>query len=144
MLDGRALVHMVDKNRQAVVKARKILDGAAGLALLGAGTDPVARGMVVTGTFGCLAGAMVLGGTLATGIAGPVILGMAVIPTAAKLSILAGAVTMGTGFVRGFKEGIRLTAAREHSISKLTNILEQSGDAIEKEKIVEFVRCLTT
>lgn len=130
-----SIARVLELNKDRIIEARKILDSAAALSLLGASVDQRARDMIVTGGVAALSGTAVLTGVALTGIAGPVILGMALVPTAAKVGIAAGLSFMTGGFIRGFRKGIEQTEQTSIMMATVKRILEEHGQKIKEADV---------
>lgn len=125
-----AIARVIENNRDRIFEAKKILDSAAALSLLGASIDAQARGMIVTGTLATIGGSSILAGVAITGITGPVILGVAVAPTMAKIGIITGLGIMIGGFVRGFRKGLAHTKESAPTIKSIEKLLLEHGESI--------------
>lgn len=140
MFETTALVATIERNKEVVRKLKQVVDSAATISLVGTGEDPVARSMVITGTGAMITGGAVLAGVAVTGIAGPVVLGMAVIPTLAKAGIITGITITTAGLIRGFRRGLELLQNKNNSMEKLSALLQSSEETLKKEEVVDLLR----
>lgn len=105
-MNKEQILKIIEKNKNLIKQARQMLDSVTAVALAGAATDKKARDLISSGTLTTISSGIVLTGLSVTGLVGPVIMGVAIAPTLAKISMVTGLTSLVIGFVRGFRNGI--------------------------------------
>lgn len=100
------IIKLINRNKNIITEARQALDTVTAVALAGAATDKKARDLISTGTFTTISSGLVLGGLSITGLTGPIVLGVALAPTLAQISMISGLTSLLAGFIRGFRVGV--------------------------------------
>lgn len=112
------ILKIIEKNRNVIIRAKEMLDSVTAVALAGAATDKKARKLISSGTITTISSGIVLTGLSITGLVGPVVMGVVIVPTLAKVSMVTGMVSLLTGFIRGFCIGIKQVQIIEKQVLK--------------------------
>lgn len=120
--------------------SNQILDGALATALIGSGANEKARKYIKVGAATTAVGAGTWAGLSFTGYVGPMVMGTAVLPLAAKATVAAGVGVMFYGIFEGFKDGWnRGKTIKAVSMTEAVEAAKASGKVVDITETVRVV-----
>lgn len=136
----KAIAKALDNNKEIIIEARRVLDSAMALSLLGASIDQKSRDMITIGMLTSISSTITLGALSITGMMGPVVLGVTIIPTIAKVGLFTGMMSTISGFIHGFRVGVEQSEKTLLAVQNIQNFIETHKEVIKDVDVRDLLK----